>query len=165
MHKPISHNDVVRLLALAANGDQRTVGDEDIALWLGVARMHRWTAAAAAAAIVEHYGAGADRPRITPAAITDRIREIRRAAAQTFELPRMPDDLPNADYPRWLRAQRDHHVAALVGRWATTGDAPPVEQRVAALVVRGPDQLADQAPHGVRREIASGVDAMLRRKP
>lgn len=164
MHQTISRNDVVRLLALAAGADQRTVGDEDIALWLGAARMQRWTATAAAAAIVEHYSAGADRPRITPAAITDRIRAIRRVAAQTFELPVMPDDLPTRDYPRWFRAQRDHHVDTLVERWATTGELPPAETRAAALVVRGPDQLAGRAPRGVRQEIASGVDAMLRRQ-
>lgn len=161
----ISRNDVVRLLALAAASDQRTVGEEDIDLWLGVARMQRWTRETAAAAIVEHYSAGADRPRVTPAAITDRIRAIRRAAAQSFELPRIPDDLPPADYPRWLRAQRDRHVDALVHRWATTGELPPAATAAAAQLVAGAEQLAARAPERVRHEITAGVRTMLGRRP
>lgn len=165
MPDPITRNQVVRLLALAAGGDQRTVGDEDVALWLGVARMHRWTSTAAAAAIVGHYGAGADRPRITPAAITDRIRAVRRIAAQTFELPRIPNGQPISAYLPWLRAQRDHHVDVLVERWATTGELPPIENRIAAVVVGTPEQLADRAPAAIRPQIAAGVTAMLRRQP
>lgn len=121
----INRNDVVRLLALCAAHDQRTVGAEDVDLWHGVATLEGWSLQAAQRVIVERAARGADQARITPAAITDRIREVRRRAAETFELPRLPDDLADADYPAWLRTRRDAHVDALVTAWAATGAEPP----------------------------------------
>lgn len=123
----LAWNDVVELVALAAVYDQRKADDLDVKAWAQVANRQRWTAAAATAVIVEHYSRGADRPRITPAQISDRIREIRAAAAASFAAPRIPDDLPNATYPAWLRGQRDRHVDTIVTRWAVDGAEPPRE--------------------------------------
>lgn len=124
---PITRNDVVRLLALCAADDQRTVGKEDVDLWFGVAQVEGWTVPAVQRVIVEHASRGADQPRLKPAAITDRIRAIRSRAAATFTDPVIPDDLPNADYPDWYRRQRDAHRDALVHQWATSGSEPPLQ--------------------------------------
>lgn len=113
------------LLALSAAYDQRTIGDADVKAWHAAATDHCWTWDSAERVIREHYGQGADRPRLEVPAITDRIRQIRRRAIETFELPRIPDGLANSDYPGWLRHRRDAHAAALVHRWATTGQEPP----------------------------------------
>ncbi len=123
----ITRNDAVRLLALCAADDQRTVGDEDIKLWHGVGRVEDWTVPAVQRVIVEHASRGADRPRLNPAAITDRIRAVRKRAAETFELPRLPEGLSNVEYPAWLRAQRDAHTAGLLHQWAESGQEPPVQ--------------------------------------
>lgn len=123
---PITRNDVVRLLALCAADDQRTVGAEDVDLWFGVAQVEGWTARAAARVIVEHASRGDEKPRLTAAAITDRIRAVRSRAADTFPLPVIPTDLSNAEYPEWLRARRDAHRDALVEQWADSGQEPPL---------------------------------------
>lgn len=115
------------LLAFSAAYDQRTIGDADVEAWYGAATDHRWTWNAARRVIREYYGEGADRPRLEAPAITDRIRAIRRKAAETFEDPRIPDDLSNSDYPAWLRGLRDAHCADFVYRWATTGEEPPAQ--------------------------------------
>lgn len=141
----ITRNEVVDLLALAATFDRRKAGDLDVTAWHLVAQQHRWTAPAAQRAIVEHYGAGADRQRIEPNAITDRIRSIRRQAANHYELPRIPNDVPDHAYPDWYRAQLAAHVDRALHQWATTGDEPlaqlpappaphlPGQRRIAAL--------------------------------
>lgn len=157
----ITRNQVVRLLALAAAADQRTTGQADVDLWSLVAVAERWSTETAARVIAEHAAAGGDRPRITPAAITARIRDIRRQAAATFELPVIPDHVSDTDYPRWLREQRDRHVSALLARWAETGDEPPLQlpagprpdplgqRRVAAITAgafRSPDGPGKRPP-------------------
>jgi hypothetical protein len=120
-------DDVAELLALCAAYDNRIGDDLDIQAWLYVATDNDWDALTAIRVVREHYGHGDDRPRLNPAAVTDRIRKVRRQAAATFELPRIPDGISNADYPSWLRAQRDAHVDALVHQWAATGREPPAQ--------------------------------------
>jgi hypothetical protein len=95
--------------------------------WAAQAAIGRWTYPHAACAI--HLWASNREPRdfLDPADVTRAIRAVRRKAAATFELPRIPEGLPNADYPAWLRARRDEHVSALVDAWAATGEEPPVQ--------------------------------------
>jgi hypothetical protein len=161
---PITRNDVVKLLALAAGADQRTVAAEDVTLWHGIAQAERWTAPAAQRAIIEHYSRGADRPRITPAAITDRLRTLRGRAAESFEAPRLPDGLPNAEYPAWLRAQLRRHVDALVQRWATTGDEPPRALTQAPAQVRSLPELVARAPEHARPAVERGTRQIAARR-
>jgi hypothetical protein len=160
----ISRNDVIRLLAMAAGGDQRTVGDDDADFWHAVAIQERWTFPAARRAVIEHYSRGADRPRITPAAVTDRIRDLRRRAAESFELPRIPDNQPPHEYPAWLRGQQARHIDALLHNWATTGQEPPAQPHIAAAVVRSVEELAAQAPPHVQRAITDGAARIDRRR-
>ena len=59
----LNHNQVVRLLAFCAAYDQRTVGEFDIQAWQMAGGPGRWSYAAVQRVVVEHYSAGADRPR------------------------------------------------------------------------------------------------------
>lgn len=161
----ITWDDVVELLGFAAVFDQRKADDLDVKAWLAVAQAQRWTPAAAQRVIAEHYSAGADRPRITPAAITDRLRQLRNRAAETFEAPRIPDGLANRDYPEWLRAQRDQHIDALIERWAATGEEPPRAIQAVPERIRSLPELVAAAPEHVRPELAAGVQRMFARKP
>lgn len=152
----ISRNDVVRLLALAAGGDQRTVAPEDIVLWHGIAVSQRWTFNAAQRAVFEHYASGASKPRLTPAEVTDRIRSIRSRAAESFEAPRIPDELADGDYPAWYRSQLRAHIDHELGEWAITGQEPsrnlPIADRARSL----PELIAG-APEHVRAQLTRDV--------
>lgn len=121
----VSKAQAALLLTLAAAYDQRTIGEADVEAWHAAAVDHRWTANAARRVIRDHYGQGADRPRLEAPAITDQIRAIRRRAAASFEDPVIPDGQPTADYPEWYRGLRDAHCDALVQAWAETGQEPP----------------------------------------
>jgi hypothetical protein len=160
----ITHNQAVRLLAFAAAYDQRTVGEYDADAWRMAGEQARWTYEAVQRVIVEHYAADADRPRITPAMVTDRLRSLRGRAAESFELPRLPDDLSDADYPAWLRAQLASHCDRILERWATAGDEPPRAIQAAPVVVGDLDQLVTRAPIQFRRAITAGVKAIKARR-
>lgn len=160
----ITRNDTVRLLALAAAYDQRTVGDEDVLAWQMAAEVGRWTFSAARRVVVEYYARDADRPRLTPALVSDHLRKLRGAAAESFELPRIPDGLPDAEYPAWLRRQLAAHCDAQLDRWAATGEEP---SRALPAPVKGPFDLPGmvaRAPLQVRRAIGSGVRRMATRR-
>jgi hypothetical protein len=167
MDKPtgtIEWDDMVELLALAATYDQRKIAELDVRAWVLAAGVAGWTdAAAVSRVIVEHYAAGADRPRITPAAITDRLRDIRRAAAESFVDPVIPDDLRAVDYPAWYRRQRDEHIGRALRAWANTGEMPrpaavePAGNRLAEIVA--------QAPEAVRPALEASMTKIDRRQP
>lgn len=157
-------DDIVDLLTLITAYDQRTVGEEDVRAWLLVAQLEGWTPRAAQRAVVEHYARGADRPRITPAAVTDRIRDLRRRAAATFEPPAIPDELPDADYPAWLRAQRDRHIDALIEWWAETGEEPQPALTSAPERIRTLPELIAAAPRHVRHELVSAAARIQARR-
>lgn len=163
--EPISRNDVVRLLALAAGGDQRTVAAEDVALWHTIATHQRWTFPVAQRVVIEHYSAGGDRRRIDPATITDRIRELRGRAAESFEAPRIPDGLPNRDYPAWLRARLAEHVDRALDRWVQTGGEISTAKPVEAIGVRTLPELVAAAPVHVRDEVAGAAERIARTRP
>jgi hypothetical protein len=137
----ITRGEVIDLLKLSALYDQRTAGTEDLQGWLLVAQYARWTKPAAQRVIVEHYAQGGDRPRITPALITDGIRTARRLAAGSFEAPIIPDP-PPLNYPGWYRQKLTEHVERVVADWADGHPIPiatprhpgEVNPRVAAAI-------------------------------
>lgn len=154
----ITRNDVIKLLALAAGADQRTVADEDILMWHAIAQQQNWIPAAAQRVIIDHYSRGADRPRITPAAITDRLRALRNQAAESFEAPVIPADLPDSIYPAWYRGLLADHIDEQLERWATTGQEPdrglpltPANQTLAELIDHAPEHLQLELRAGLRR--------------
>jgi hypothetical protein len=160
----ITFDDVADLVAFAAVFDQRKAGEIDVKAWLAVAQAQRWTREAAQRVILEHYSAGADRPRIDPARITDRLRTLRGRAAESFEALRIPDGLPNHEYPQWLRAQLRRHVDALVERWATTGDEPPRAIQQAPAQVRSLPDLVARAPEHARPALERGARQIAARR-
>lgn len=160
----LTHNEAVRLLAFAAAYDQRTVGEFDIQAWQMASGPGRWTYEAAQRVIVEHYSAGADRPRITPAMVTDALRNVRGRAAESFEAPRIPEGLPNAEYPAWLRAQLAVHCDALLERWAATGEDPARALPPPPVVVSNLDELVTRAPIQHRRAIGAGLREIRTRR-
>lgn len=161
----ISYNQVAELLAFAAVFDQRRADELDIRAWHQVATRQRWTASAAQRVIVEHYERGADRDRIDPATISDRLRAIRNRAAQTFDAPRIPDDLPNRDYPAWYRAQLAEHVDAALHHWGTTGDLPDPDALPAAEPIRTLGQLVAAAPPEHQQTLADATRRVTHRHP
>lgn len=166
----MNHDQIIDLLSLAAVYDQRTVGEADIRGWHHVAVAQGWTAAAANRVVIEHYSRGADRPRITPAAVTDGIREARRAAAATFAAPDPPDDLPAREYPAWLRARRDEHIQRVMAAWATGEPMPVTEQDAAELTGSGRAELeagidTTTCPPELRDEIERGIARIGRERP
>ena len=123
----ITYDQIAELLAFCAVHDKRKGDDLDVKAWLMVAIDHGWTADAAFRVAREHYGQGENRPRLEAPAITDRIRAIRKRAAETFEHPVIPPDLSDAEYPEWFRRLRDAHCDVLIQAWGATGQEPPVQ--------------------------------------
>ncbi|CAA9365213.1 MAG: hypothetical protein AVDCRST_MAG68-5137 [uncultured Gemmatimonadetes bacterium] len=95
--------------------------------WAAQAAIGKWTYPEASRAI--HLWASRRGPNdfLEPANVTRTLKAVRSQAAATFEAPVIPEGLSNADYPRWYRAQRDAHVAALAQRWGMTGEEPPLQ--------------------------------------
>lgn len=153
---------LVELVALAATYDQRKAGALDVKAWFLVAQVERWDVAAVQRVIVEHYAR--DPQRLTAAAVSLRLREIRRAAAATFEDPIIPDELPARDYPEWYRAQRDAHVARCVTAWAATGEEPR-HGAITANRVGTIGDLVAAAPESVRPAIEAGVRKIAEHRP
>lgn len=158
-------DDIAELLAFAAVFDQRRADELDIKAWLAVAQAQRWSPPAAQRVVAEHYSVGADRPRVTPAAITDRLRSLRSHAAESFEAPQIPAGLENRDYPPWLRAQLADHVDLLVDAWAATGVEPARGlPAVAPATVRSLPELVAAAPEHLRETLAAGVRRIQARR-
>lgn len=124
MSTNITPDNMIDLLSLMAVFDQREPGPEDVKGWLLIADLEGWDRDAVHRIVLDYYRSGADRPRLTPAAVTDRHRALRRAAASSFEDPVIPLDLPASDYPAWYRAQLNAHIDACMSRWAATGEEP-----------------------------------------
>lgn len=159
----ITGPEVLALLKLCAAYDQRTVGKEDVGAWLMVATSQGWNFAAAQRAIVNHYSEDASRGRVNPPAITDALRAVRRASAETFEDPIVPDDLRGVDYPTWYRAQRDAHIERCIEQWAETGVEPrrgSIEGNRAGSLA----QLIAQAPDEVREDLAESARTIARKR-
>jgi hypothetical protein len=146
----MTYDDVAELLAFCAVYDQRKGDELDIKAWLKVAELHRWTTATTTRIALEHYGSGADKPRLEPRMISDELRKLRGKAAESFEAPRIPDGLPNHEYPRWLRAQLARHIDAVTERWAVSGEEP---SRSIAPAAGGPLAIG-AAPEHLREQLA-----------
>jgi hypothetical protein len=165
----ITWDEMCDLLSLAAVYDQRTGGDEDVKGWLLVARSQGWTVATAQRALVEHYSQGADRPRVTPAAITDVIRDARRRAAETFVEPDPPETLPRDQYPAWKRARLAEHIDRVLNAWAD-GALMPVTPSAAAELTGGRCALEaglnmTTCPSELREQVARDFQRIGRERP
>lgn len=161
----IDWDDMVDLVALAGTYDQRKISELDVKAWFMSAQVEHWDGVPVVSrVIVEHYSRGADRPRISPAVISDRLRELRRKAADSFEDPKLPAELPDGQtYPQWYRDRMAEHVAQALAGWAATGQEP----RPAAVEPMGnrlPEILA-AAPDHLRPALEQAMTKTVRRQP
>jgi hypothetical protein len=166
----ISWDEMCDLLSLAAVYDQRTGGGEDVKGWLLVARSQGWTVATAQRALVEHYSQGAGRPRVTPAAITDVIRDARRKAAETFVEPDPPGTLPPDQYPAWKRARLAEHIDRVLDAWADGAPMPVTVAGAAELTGTARPQLEagldmTTCPPELRAQVARDFERIGRERP
>lgn len=149
----ITWDEVAELLAFCAVFDNRKGDELDVNAWHMIATDHRWTAPAAHRVAREHYGAGADKARLTPAAVTDAIRAARRQASDSFRVPDVPDELPAGQYPAWYRARLAEHIDRQLDRWAAGEDLSR------AVVEPGGGPLAiEAAPAHLREQIARDIE-------
>jgi hypothetical protein len=152
---------LVDLVALAATYDQRKAGPLDVKAWFLVASVEAWDVAAVQRVIVEWYAR--TKERLAPSDVSQRLRAVRRAADETFEDPRVPDDLHGQDYPSWYRTQQDQHIRRCIAAWAATGVEPQrqaIEARSGGLV-----DLVARAPEHVRGEITTAAERIAGRRP
>lgn len=130
----MTHNEIVKILALAAAFDQRAVGESDIDAWLVIANECGWTFPLARRSVIEHYKRDGERPRIRPAHITDRIdtaREaIRRHVFKTDLVPprELADD-PAAEIV-WRRRYTADFVDRALAAWAAGEPLPQLDSAV-----------------------------------
>jgi hypothetical protein len=157
----MNRNNVVDLLSLAAAFDQRTAGEIDVTAWWQVAEAENWTPAAAQRVIIKYYSRGADKPRITPAAITDGIRAARRKAAASFVAPDAPDHVTGRQYPEWYREQLAAHIDRVLAEWAATGK--PISESPTDLGSSSRPALdTSTCPPQLRRQITDGFNRIGR---
>lgn len=123
----LTQEDLQEIIDLVVAYTGREPDKSLIQTWAAQSVIGRWSYPEASRAI--HLWAANRGPNdfLEPADVTRTLKAIRSRAAATFVDPVIPDDLPNAEYPRWYRAQRDAHVAALVQRWGMTGEEPPLQ--------------------------------------
>lgn len=162
----MNRNEVVDLLTLAAVYDQRTGGEADVRGWHAVAQIENWTAPAAQRVLIEHYSRGAERPRITPAAISDGIRAVRHKAAASFIVPDVPENVTGRDYPLWYRTQLAAHTDKVLDAWAV---GEPIPESATAFAdqqrttLKGIDM--GTCPGCLREQIARDLDRIGRPGP
>lgn len=145
----VTRNEIIDLLTLATVYDQRNADEADVQGWLAVAEMENWTAPAARRVVIEHYSRGAERPRINPAAITDRLRDAQRKAANSFVDPDALEGESGREYVERRRRLMREHIAQVMDAWATKGEPIPEAASVAELRGVGTGLLA----------LPAGIDA------
>jgi len=130
--------EVGRVLAIAAVYDSREISDVDIEVWADHADSDGWSVTAVERVIREHYATGADRPRITPAHVNDRLRRVRQRALEIFDADRpviADGETPGQHLARY-RAERQTFANELVGLWASVGTDPEIEHKRRQLATR-----------------------------
>ena len=154
----ITPDQVFDLLALAQAFDSRTVGVTDAEAWTAVAMSQRWQAPLAKKVLIDYYSAGADKPRITPAHVTDGIRKARKDAMVSFEPPVCPAHvLDGGRYPEWLREQPDAHADRVLADWVRGAPMPVAVEDAPgrlALPSASPNRPMSDAERAARMEIA-----------
>lgn len=122
---PMRKGDVARLLALIASIDQRTVGDADVEAWHLVASAARWQTAYASRAVID-FAQTAERERLMPGHITNRIRFVREHYAGTFRFSGYPPELGNDVHAQvaWEQQQRRAHIVTNMIAWAAGEQTP-----------------------------------------
>lgn len=145
----MTRDQIIDLLTLIVGFDQRTVGEGDVAAWQAICEAEKWTWPLARRAAIEYHRRGADKPRITPAAISDKLAELRttirqRVVRTDITPPRELADDPAAEIA-WKRAYVATATTAALEQWAATGCLPAALPATAELEAVSPDDLDSRA--------------------
>lgn len=84
----MTHNEIVKLLQIAAAYDNRTANEGAVHAWTDASVRERWTYQDAAEAIKAHYAESTT--YLMPGHVTQRIKSVRQDAAM-----RAPIDMPD----------------------------------------------------------------------
>lgn len=145
-----------------AGHDKRTTDRDDLERWADAAQEDRWTFPTAMRALKIFRHENPDK-WLNPGHISGIIRDARRKAAETFIVPKEPDDIKNADLPKWHRAQLAAHQDRLLAVWCESGDLPvtpiaagQITGRTAQLtsgidLTRCPEELKEQVAQDIHR--------------
>lgn len=140
--------EIADLLTMVASLDQypRAVDEVEVTAWLAIAEIEGWQFSHAKRAVVEFHRAEAGRGRITPAHVTDVIRETRRKISRMVADKMMPAppralaDDPAAEIA-WRRHEIHQRVRAVMDSWATGQPLPPPVSDIPAPRTPVPDRM------------------------
>lgn len=138
----MTKSEIATLLARCAVYDQRTVGKADVEGWYEIAADWNWSAGAAHRVVREYYAQGSGKRRIDPAAITDRLREVNRKAADSFVDPDAIDGESGREYVARKRRLMREHIERVLDAWVTRGEPIPESATAAELAGGGSGRLA-----------------------
>jgi hypothetical protein len=153
----VNRNEIIDLLTLIAGWDYRTVGEGDVMAWLVIAEEEHWTWPLARRAAINYHRRGGDKPRITPARITDAIDEVRATIRRTVLRTDLTPPKELAEDPRaeiaWRREYIQHTTDTALAAWADDQPMPTASALEAAPdnepppeVVRFADRFAVRIP-------------------
>ncbi|WP_460407359.1 hypothetical protein [Actinophytocola sediminis] len=139
----MTRKETAVLLALIATYDQRTVGEADVEAWHAIADVEAWTFARARRAAIEHHRAGADKPRIRPAHITDAINGIRDRVRRAI-LNANPIAPRGVDPVAWFQQAITDAQRTALDLWANGQPLPNLgDPRAATFLATGPTHLIE----------------------
>lgn len=131
----MTKSEIAKLLAFIQAFDRRTIGEMDIAAWHATARAARWTAAHAKQAATDLLATGQPGQWLTPAHVTDRLRQVRRDIARAlFTRDITPPSELDGDITaemRWRRETVPAVIAAHMDAWAMNGTLPTPTSQLA----------------------------------
>lgn len=167
----MNRNEIIDLLTLVAGFDYRTVGEGDVMAWLVIAEEERWTWPLARRAAINYHRRGGDKPRITPARITDAIDEVRATIRRTVLRTDLTPPKELADDPRaelaWRRDYIQHATDTALAAWADDQPMPVAPALTAAPHTEPPpevERFADRFAVRIPRSVAEPVDPNDRRR-
>lgn len=167
----MNRNQIIDLLTLIAGFDYRTVGEGDVMAWLVIAEEEHWTWPLARRAAINYHRRGGDKPRITPARITDAIGEVRATIRRTVLRTDLTPPKELADDPRaeiaWRRDYVQHAMDAALAAWADDQPMPTAPALPPAPRNEPPPGIvsfADRFAVRIPRSVAEPVDPNDRRR-
>lgn len=131
----VTHNEVVKLLALVAAIDDITVTETKIAAWRAMAEQGGWESFEAARRALLVYRSENPNFPVKPGHITQVLERVRKAASAEFnrrelDPPREALADPTA-YRTWILARSTEHHAAVMAKFVA-GDRPALRAIEAA---------------------------------
>lgn len=117
----VSHNDVVKLLALVAAIDDINVNESKVAAWKALAEQGQWESFEAARRALLVYRSENPNFPVKPGHITQVLERVRRAAAAEFNRRKLDPPTHALDdpdrYARWVADAAARHKAQIMARF------------------------------------------------